>query len=151
MSKLEQFVNNFPWVRNTDTPWAPLNKPLSECTVAMISTGGVYVNGDSPFAIHNSDDVDQSYRSIPSNTPVDKLEIAHEHYNKTYAQQDINVVFPIERLRELADSGFIGQVAHAHFSITGYIPKPDSLYDSGREIAQKLLEMKVDAALIVPV
>ncbi len=63
----------------------------------------------------------------------------------------MNVVFPIERLRSLVAEGFIGRVAEKNYSISGYIPRPASLYQSGDEIAQRLADQDVSGALLVPV
>lgn len=150
-SKLENFVNEFPWVENESTPWAEYNKSLLESKVAVISTGGLYVTGDKPFEIETREDVDESFREIPLNIDPDQLEIAHEHYEKRYANKDINTVFPIERLNELVKDGFIGEVSNYNFSITGYIPEPDQIYVTGKEIALNLSKLEVDAVLIVPV
>ena len=151
MSKLQEFVDSFPWVEATDIPWTPFNKRLSGSKAAVISTGGIYVQGDEPFAIANREDVDESYREIPVNTPTRQLRLAHEHYNKDYAEQDINSVFPVQRTEQLVEEGFLAAASEIHFSITGYIPQPRGLYDSGKEIGRRLKDMEVDIALIVPV
>ena len=150
-SRLEQFVQSFSWVENKNIPWAQMQKPLCESRIALISTGGIYVFGDEPFSVVSRSDVDESYREIPLHCEADKLRIAHEHYDKRHAAEDLNVVFPLERLRQLAAEGFLGELADVHFSISGYIPKPDKLYQSGLEIAERLKTMRVDAALLVPV
>ena len=150
-SKLEKFVNEFPWVENESAPWSEFDKSLKESKIAIISTGGLYFRGDKSFAISNRKDVDESFREIPFDTEYDQLEIAHEHYEKRYVNKDINTVFPIERLKELVEEGFIRELSEINFSITGYIPEPDQLFTTGKEIARRLSELKVDAVLIVPV
>ena len=32
-----------------DIPWTPLSRPLSDCTVALISSGGIALKTDRPF------------------------------------------------------------------------------------------------------
>ncbi len=151
MSRFKEFVDSFPWVEAADIPWTPFNRRLSDSKTAIISTGGIYVHGDEPFAIANREDVDESYREIPVNTPTSQLRLAHEHYNKDHAEQDINSVFPVQRIKQLVQEGFLAAASEIHFSITGYIPQPRRLYDSGKEIGRKLKDMEVDIALIVPV
>src|SRR4051794_5152453 len=34
-----------------EIPWTPLNKPLAECTVVLVSTGGVHLHHDRPFKV----------------------------------------------------------------------------------------------------
>lgn len=151
MPDFEAFVNTFPWVKNSDIPWAPMKKRLAKSIVGIVSTGGVYVDGDQPFAIANAQDVDETYREISAETSIGKLRLAHEHYDKSYARQDVNVVFPIDRMRSLEQDGSIGVVAPVNFSITGYIPCPQRLYATGQAIARRLQELRVDAVLLVPV
>lgn len=150
-SKFEKFVNEFPWVENESTPWAELKNSLKESKIAVVSTGGLYVKGDKPFEIQDRQDVDESYREIPVDIESDNLEIAHEHYEKRYAEEDINSVFPVERLKELEAAGFIGELSDINFSITGFIPEPEELFETGKMIASRLAELEVDAVLIVPV
>ncbi len=149
--KLAAFIQAFPWVHATRIPWAPPIEHLSRATAAVISTGGVYVDGDTPFAIVNRDDVDESYREIPVNTPAGDLRLAHEHYNKDYARKDINTIFPVQRLQQLAQDGMVAEVAPVGFSISGYIPQPSALYSTGRRIAERLAEIGADCALLTPV
>ncbi|MFN2364160.1 MAG: glycine/sarcosine/betaine reductase selenoprotein B family protein [Halarsenatibacteraceae bacterium] len=150
-SKLEKFVNEFPWVENESSPWAVFDKALNESKVAVVSTGGLYVYCDKPFQIEDRQDVDESFREIPLEIESEQIEIAHEHYEKRYVNKDINTVFPVERLKELEAEGFIGELSNYNFSITGYIPEPDELFATGKEIAGKLSELEIDAVLIVPV
>lgn len=80
-----------------EIPWAPLRKPLSESTVALISTGGVHLRTDHPFHLNG----DPTFRIIPKAARAADLAISHQAYGKTDALRDKNLVFPIERLREL--------------------------------------------------
>ena len=149
--KLQKFVESFNWVKATDVPWATFGGNLAESTVAVVSTGGVYARGDRPFAIETREDVDESYREIPIDTPMEDLQLGHEHYNKDYARRDINVVFPVERLADLARQGFIGRAADYNYSITGYIPEPRELYRTGALMAARLKEIEADCVLLTPV
>ena len=151
MSKLQEFVEKFPWVKNDNTPFAKLGKNLAQCTIALISTGGVYASIDTPFAIANRDDVDESYREIARSVPLDALRIAHEHFDKRHCHEDLNVIFPVERLLQLAQEGIIDAVAETNYSITGYVPHPQQLFESGRQIARRLQNEGVDAVIMVPV
>ena len=65
-------------------------------------------------------------------------------------QQDLNVVFPVERLKELAAEGAIGSVADYHYSFMGST-EPDDMEPLVREIAGYLKEDCVDAVLLAPV
>ncbi len=151
MTKLEAFIRSFPWVRNESTPFANMRKSIPDCRVALVSTGGLYVQGDEPFSIITRDDVDETYRKIPKEVLLSQLCVAHEHFNKSYCEKDLNVIFPLERIKALVNEGLIGDVADTNYSISGYIPSPSKLFSTGQEIAQSMLDQGVDAALMVPV
>ena len=126
-------------------PWTPLSKPLRECKVVLISTGGVHLHHDRPFRV----DGDASYRVIPKNVRIADLAISHQAYDKTDAIRDINLVFPIERLRELTAEGVIGSLADEHYGF-GLMGSAKKLLPSQKEVAKRIREAGVDLALLVP-
>ena len=92
------------------TPWAPVVKPLADMTVALITTAGVHLKTDSPFDMNNKSG-DGSFRVIHSGVQTDDLAITHDYYDHTDADLDVNIVFPLDRLRELSAEGIVGAVA----------------------------------------
>jgi D-proline reductase (dithiol) PrdB len=135
---------------DVDTPPenAIITKTLSECRVALITTAGVHLDSQKPFDVAKGD---HSYRMIPNDTPKHKLMITHTHYDRSDADKDINCVFPIERLNELAEKHIIRSTASHHFGFMGYIPKPDYLINNiAPEVAKILVEDQVDVALFSP-
>lgn len=129
------------------SPWTAFQKPLSEARIALLTTGGTYVrDAQEPYI-----DDDPTYRVIPSATPVSDLAIFHEHYDKSNAEKDINVIFPIERLRDMEEERQIGSIAANSFGFMGYIIGdniPRLMEETAPEAARMLLEEDVDAALI---
>src|SRR5467141_5032648 len=93
-----------------EIPWTPLRRPLAQSTVALISTGGVHLRSDRPFNLNG----DPTFRVIPKAAPPADLAISHQTYDRTDALRDINLVFPIERLRELEAERVIGRLAEEH-------------------------------------
>ncbi len=150
-TKFQQWVESFPWVVNEDVPWAPPKAPNQRLRFAIVTTGGLYTREQEPFAIKNRDDVDEGFRVIPSDISLAELSIAHEHYDHQFAEKDMNVVFPLDRFRELQEAGEIGSLAPRAYSISGFIPKPDKIYDTAREIARMMKEDGVEAAFLTPV
>jgi D-proline reductase (dithiol) PrdB len=129
-----------------DTPLLP-GKPLTERRVVIISTAGLHRRGDRPFRPGDS-----SYRVIPAETPASDLVMSHisVNFDRTGFQQDSNVVFPIDRLRELVADGTVGSIAAVHYSFMGAFP-PEAAEPHARHLAGLLKADKVDAALLVPV
>ena len=45
----------YQWVVNPDPPpWQPLRRPLAECRLGLVASGGIYVTGQVAF--HYKDD-----------------------------------------------------------------------------------------------
>ena len=127
-------------------PWVE-GPPLAERRVAVISTAGLQRRGDRPFAFGAVD-----YRIVPATIEARDLAMCHPstNYDRSGFQQDVNVVFPVDRLRELAADGVIGSVADYHYSFMG-ASSPDQLEAAVRDLAGPLKEDRVDAVLLVPV
>jgi D-proline reductase (dithiol) PrdB len=129
-----------------DTPLLP-GKPLEQRRVAIISTAGLHKRGDRTFRPG-----DGSYRVILADTPANELVMSHVsvNFDRTGFQQDLNTVFPIDRLRELVSEGTVGSMASVHYSFMGAFP-PAAAEPHARHLAGLLKADKVDAALLVPV
>ena len=128
------------------SPWAA-GGPVSQRRVAIISTAGLQVRGDRPFAADARD-----YRVIPTETATNDIVMSHisTNFDRSAFQLDLNVVFPIDRLRELAAAGSIGSVAAFQYSFMG-ATDPLLWEDTTRYLAGLLKQDRVDAALLVPV
>lgn len=123
-------------------------KPLADSRVALVGSGGVYRVGQVAF--HHRDDT--SYRSIPADTAAGDLRTSHFAYDMTAARRDPNVVFPLEALRTLADSGVIGQVAPAALAFMGGIYSQRRLTEELiPSLTAELNSMAPDIVLLVPV
>lgn len=127
---------------------ASVKKPLEESTVALVSTAGILLEGDELFDIKNGD---PSYRIIPDSASNANIAINHGHYDIKEALKDVNVVFPIERLKEFVEEGVIKKVAKHHYGLMGYIPQVNKLIKkSAPEIADQMVEDGVDVAILSP-
>ena len=136
-----------------DTP-PVTGRPLHERRVAIVSTAGLHLRDDPPFALRSGDAADfpGDYRVIPGDATAADLLMSHMsvNFDRTGFQQDWNVVFPLDRLQELAAAGRIGGVASFHYSFMGAAP-PAQLETHARGLAGLLHRDGVDAVLLVPV
>ena len=128
------------------TPWVD-GPPLSKRRVAIVSSAGLVVRGDRVFRGRDAD-----YRAIPATTGPDELLCSHIsiNFDRTGFQEDWNVVFPLDRLNELASEGVIGSVAATHYSFMG-ATDPGQMVNGAREVAGKLKQDNVDAVLLTSV
>lgn len=139
-------------VAHDETPWTPLRKDPRECTVALVTTAGVHLATDVPFDMDDRRG-DPSFREIPSDVPGRSLSVTHDYYDHRDADRDVNVVFPVDRLRELRDKGEIGGAAPCHYSFMGHVTEPHlaTLRDAtSRDIARRLGEAGVDIVVLSP-
>lgn len=128
------------------TPWAAVpDRPRSQWRVALISTGGVLVDGQPPYDLKG----DCTFREVPRDAPRDRLRVMHPAYDTSGPQRDINCVFPIDRLWEMQHDGAIGEVASTHYGFMGYIPRPEALVrETAPDVARRLKAAGVDAVVI---
>ncbi len=139
---VKRWAQTRPFVTNADTPWTPFLKELKEARLALVTTAGVHLRSDPPYNMEDREG-DPTFRQIPSSTRVDDLMITHNYYDHRDADQDINLVFPLDRLKELESKGMIGGIAPRHLSFMGHI--------LGRlEAARMLKEDGVDAVFLTP-
>jgi D-proline reductase (dithiol) PrdB len=119
-------------------PFTPFNGELAKATVAIVTAGGVHLREQEPFNI--ADELgDLSFRIIPEDADTSQLMVTHHHYDHTDADADINVVFPLDVLRDLRDEGFVGGVARKHVGYMGYTMQLKAMYEgTAPEIANEI-------------
>jgi D-proline reductase (dithiol) PrdB len=123
-------------------------KPLAQATVAIVTSAALHATGDARFAAG-----DTSFRLIER----DRRDLVMGHWSPNFDHVgfsiDVNVVFPIDRLEELAARGVIGAVAPRHVSFAGNQPDDVSTVrlDSGPAAAAALLADGVDVVVLTPV
>jgi D-proline reductase (dithiol) PrdB len=146
------------WIKMEEprpVPWTPLSTPLSACKVALLSSGGVALKDDKPFDQEGERQNpwwgDPSHRIIPKAASAKDIEVYHLHFNPAFARRDINCLLPIQRLNELEEMGEVGQAAESHYSIMGYLPKPEEMLEkSVPAIIQRLKDEHVGVVVLVP-
>ena len=154
MVRLEQLseaqirnAENLPCPAFETQPWVA-GLPLSKRRVAIVSTAGLHGRGDRPFTRGAGD----FYRVIPGSINASDLVMSHvsANFDRSGFQQDWNVVFPIDLLRDLAKEGTIGSIADFHYSFMG-ADDPMRWEQQAGFVAGLLKKDKVDAVLLVPV
>ena len=139
-----------------EIPWTPMTKPIAEARFALVTTAGVYVkHKQEPFDLEGERKNplwgDPTYRAIPSDVQQDQVGVAHLHINTEDIEDDVNIVLPVQRFQELAEAGEVGSLASQHYSFMGYQANDDEWRNRyGSEVAQRMIEAEVDAALITP-
>ena len=122
--------------------------PLSKSRIALVTTAGLHVHGDRVFDMTSTE-----YRAIARETVAGDIVMSHTSVNFDRAgfAEDVNVVFPIDRFRELEESGAIGSMADVHYSFMGAYHEPADFAPSARELATLLHGDGVDSVFLTPV
>ena len=121
-----------------------LKKPLNECRVAFITAGGIHKKSQTPFNTSG----DFSYRTIEFSTPSSELMVTHGGFDNSDINKDVNAMFPIDRLHELVEEGFIGSLSYETYTFMGGGGNVEKFSgETGPEIARKLKDQGVDIVL----
>ena len=126
-------------------PYTPRVREANGSNFALITTAGVHLRSQEPFDV----DGDNSWRVIPGEVESRQLMVTHEHYDHSDADQDINCVFPLDRLRELVAEGIIGGVSDVHLGFMGYSQNFRDLYErAAPTMAKLILKSRADGVVL---
>jgi D-proline reductase (dithiol) PrdB len=133
---------------NATTPFTPPRVSLAGARVAIVTTAGIHRRGDTPFVRY-----DPTFRTIPGD--VSAAEIVQTHtsigFDRTAMIEDVNVSFPIDRLREMQAEGEVGSFGARFFSFMGAQKDLVTIAaTSGPEVAARLRDDGVDVVLLTP-
>ena len=138
---------NLPTQVNETTPFVRLARPLAACRVAIVTTAGLHRRSDKAFGPG-----EQGYRAIPADTPAADIVQSHTSlgFDRVAIMRDLNITFPIDRLRELAADGKLA-LAATNYSFMGALRDTARLEnETGPEIARRLADEGTAVALITP-
>jgi D-proline reductase (dithiol) PrdB len=124
-------------------PYTPLRRELKDCRIALVSTSGAYAEGMHPFTEN-----DLSFRLIPADTDTKKIHFVSGHFDTSNGAEDANVMFPLDRLRDLVTSGTLRTMADHHISM-GLTTELRALKEKvSWEIAEAVMKMRPDVVLL---
>jgi D-proline reductase (dithiol) PrdB len=140
----------YRWSINETAPLHRIRQPLADCTVALLTSGGVSQCSMSAFDPNARND--HRLDAIPSDAPSNDFQVHDHYYDHTDAESDINCIFPLDRIREFSKRGEIGRVAPRLWSgFMGRIyNRTKVMEDSGPAFADELAADHVDILLAAP-
>ncbi|MDJ0771308.1 MAG: glycine/sarcosine/betaine reductase selenoprotein B family protein [Ilumatobacter sp.] len=151
--------------RHDDVPLATLGKPLSESSVALLTSSGHFVEGDDPqpFGVEHMTQAEAEARigeflkvaptlsEIPVDTPAERLHVRHGGYPVASVAADHQVALPLEHLRAMVDERVVGELSPTAYSFVGAAAQVRLKKQVAPAWAQQLRDDGVDAVLLVPV
>jgi D-proline reductase (dithiol) PrdB len=126
-------------------PYTPVAQKLHEMSIALVSSGGVYLADQEPFG----DDSDNTYRVIAGDADPSQLRFKHLHYDTSEAEKDANVIFPLALLHDLAKEGFIRKVSNKHIGFRGFSTDLKGMYeDTAPKIASEIERSQAEGVVL---
>lgn len=127
-------------------PFVP-GPPLSQRRVTIVTSAALFPRAEAPFEPGSA-----AYRELPASLAAGDILMSHVsvNYDRTGWQRDLNTIFPIDRLRELAAEGVIGATADANFSLLGST-NPMLMEESADSMVARMKRERIDAVLLSPV
>jgi D-proline reductase (dithiol) PrdB len=150
---VKAFLRTYRWRRIDPVPWSPLSKPLSECRLGLVSTAGLTLDDHTPFD-ESMKGGDYSYREVPWDSDVSRLVENHrsESWDHRGVEQDPNLAFPLDRMRELVERGRIGSLSERYLTFMGSVTATGRMVrDVLPEARESFVQQGVDVALLIPV
>ena len=143
-SVAKDFISNLELSIPEHQAWTKA-KPACERRVSIVSTAAISNRGDKPFSWLARD-----YRVIKKNDRDFVMTHVAVEFDRSAWQQDLNVIFPLDRLNEMAKSKEIGSVANEHYSFMG-AADPMTMEKSARQVANKMKIEGVDTVFLIPI
>ncbi len=154
--KAKEAFASYPWFSAPEEegdPFTRLDKPARQARFGLVTTGGYSIEGEQPAFVPmpNFDDKTPEIRMIPFDVDRSKLRIDHPGYDHRFAEEDINVNLPFDRLTELVQSGEIGSMSTDTPVLMGLQPNVVPLIrETIPTLVTRFQADGVEAALLVP-
>lgn len=147
------YDNPYQWAQYNDVPFSHLEKPLSECRAAIVTTAAPFQEGkgdQGPGAAHNANAKFYTVYAQPI-TPLPDVRISHVAYDRDHTSaEDMGTWLPLAALKRAEEQGRVGSVAPRFFGLpTNRSIRTTTTVDCPalRELAS---EDQVDVAILVP-
>jgi D-proline reductase (dithiol) PrdB len=125
----------------------PLRKPIAQSTVGLFVSCGAQLPEDPPLG--ETEDI--SFRLLPRDTPLSKLVISHKTAVRKWAEEDLSVAYPLDRMKELEAEGTISRLAHTAVSMVGSIQRYTELLEQTVPAIKQIYDSQgVDLVLLFP-
>lgn len=134
--RLERYAAEYAFVQSEPTPWTPLRKPLRDCRAVLVTTAGIRLKTQHEY---RADRVAGSAEFRELSCSVQRRDLAFDftNYDPRAAEKDLNVIAPVDRLKELVDREALGQLNDTFFSFYGLCGRIEELKANARAAAEK--------------
>ncbi len=130
-------------------PWCAASVDAARGPVALVTTAGLHLLSDPPFADDRLGDT--SFRIVPRGTAPEELDLLAPYVDRKYIPGDPEVALPLDALERLHLRGAAGPPAPRHVSFSGGIVHPlPGLLPAASDVARIFREDGVGAVVLLP-
>lgn len=150
--QVRQFLSTYAWQRIDPVPWTEPKAPASSLRVGLVAAACEKLP-DQPHFTGMDTGGDPTFRVVSADTAASELanDYPEQAFDHAGLSQDPNLLVPLDRMREMAEAGAIGEFSPRVVSMCGHIPKPQRLIDeTAPQIAQLFAEDGAGAVVLVP-
>ena len=146
----DEGLAGYPFVENVHAPFTQMKRALPMLNLGLITSAGAHIKGTDGFDL-DSRSGDLSFREIPVEVEAEDLDYSAKGYDPAAVLEDRNSQIPVDRLLEYEANHVIGELNHAWWSVSSYIPDAAAVADDlAPKLAERLARYEVKAALLVP-
>lgn len=149
---VRQVLLSFPCLEPDDIPWTNPGRELKDSSLALVTSAGLHLRDDKPFAADVKGG-DTSFRVIPSDAKATDIMQSHTSigFDHTGIYRDLNVTFPLDRMRELVQRGVVGRLSPNAYSFMGALRDVSRIVDeTGPQVAQQLKNDGAEVVFLTP-
>ena len=130
-------------------PMPPPLKDLSKAKVMLITDGGLVPKGN-PDKIQGSAATRWGSYKIAGcdDLKAEDYEISHGGYDPQFVRQDPDRLVPLDAMRELEREGVIGKLHDEFISTSGLANPLSNTRRMGREMAERVKQLGIDAVIL---
>ncbi|HXX93399.1 MAG TPA: glycine/sarcosine/betaine reductase selenoprotein B family protein, partial [Planctomycetota bacterium] len=144
-AQYERAAAEYSFVQPEATPWTPLRRELRRCKAAIVTTSGVRLKTQHMFTKNSPE-----FREISVYSPAEGMAFDFTNYDPAEAERDLNVLVPVDRLKDLVDRGLLGGLNETFLSFFGPCTDLGALRASARASGEKLRGYGCDVAFVIP-
>lgn len=149
------YEQTYRYAYNQTVPFTLLEKRLSQCRVALVTTAQFVMLDEQGAAIEPTRFLgtnELEVFTIPSDWPTARIRSTSQDHDRYQTNMhDVNAFFPLDRLHELVREGVIGSLSQSCYrTLPNYSQRKTTEVDAP-EILRLCRQDSVDAALLTPV
>ena len=143
------YTQPYKWVYNKEVPFNTLRKPLSDCTVGVVTTATLPSHWQN---LPKGQQIPQKRPYAETSYPVPEALYTRdlEWDKNTTHTDDIDTYLPLKRLHEFQHSGAIGKVSPRFYGAPTTYSQRQTRESDAPMILKWCKEDRVDIAILVP-